>query len=114
MLSRASVPVPPMHLTHSSKCRAVGKVSNKRYLAGDRTHANFISLSYQDCAVKVKLSKQIFHMSPERRLCMKLLSAAALARCVCAISITRVKKQVFSLDVLEQILNTHSEDKVIT
>lgn len=114
MRSWAAMPVSPMHLNHSSKCRAVGKVSNKRYRAGARTHANLISLGYQDCAVKVKLSKQIIHMSPERRLCTKLLSAAALARCVRAASITRVKKQVFSLDVLEQILNTHSEDKVIT
>lgn len=54
------MPVPPMHLTHRSKCRAVGKVSSKRYLASARTHANLISLGYRDCAVKVRLSKEIF------------------------------------------------------
>lgn len=32
---------------------------------------------------------------------MKLLSAAALARCVHTASIMSVKKQIFSLDVLE-------------
>lgn len=60
MLSRAAMTVPPMHLTHSSKCRAVEKVSSKRYLVGARTHANLISLGYRDCAVKVRLSKEIF------------------------------------------------------
>lgn len=115
MLSRAAVPVPPMHLTHSSKCRAVGKVSNKQYLAGARTHANLISLGdYQDCAVKVRLSKEILHMSPEGKVLHETFEGCVLARCVHAASITRVKKEVFSLDVLEQILKTYSKDKVIT
>lgn len=43
-----------------------GKGEQLTVVAGARTHANLISLGYWDCAVKVRLSKEIFPVTQSK------------------------------------------------